>query len=77
MPMRPTPLGDRIKRSPQALLHRLDVDREFTSTALGAQIRKTEQVERVQLGPLPSRPPVGGTPELDQARLLRVARRSG
>jgi len=66
VPMRLTPFGYCLERSPQALLHRLDVHREFASAAQGGQVRKTQEVKRRRPRSLDTSP--GSTPLQRQMR---------
>jgi hypothetical protein len=68
VPMPSAPFGDSLEAAPQALLHRLDVDREFPSPAPHALVRETEEVEGFGFGPIQFRLCKRGTPEFHQAR---------
>jgi hypothetical protein len=52
VPMPSAPFGDSLEAAPQALLHRLDVDRELPSPAPHALVREAEEVEGFGFGPI-------------------------
>ena len=74
MSMRSAPIGDSLEAAPQALLHRLDVDRELPLPAPRAFMREAEEVEGVGFGPLQFRLRKRGAPEFHQACLFWMER---
>ncbi len=76
MKMFPTPFGDGDKPSPQALLHRAQMQRESPCPASATPVRETQEIKSSSLGLLPSRLVVGTTPEFHQSGLVRVKRQT-
>ena len=55
VPMIAAPFADGLERPSEALLHRLDMDRELPSPAQRTLVRQAEKVESVGLCPRPDR----------------------
>src|SRR5262249_57110957 len=70
--MRLAPFGDPFQGPPQALLHRLDMNREVPSPATRALVGKAEEVERVGFRPRPACAREGFAPKRHETRLFRV-----
>ena len=68
VPMRAAPFRDGLKGSSEALLHRLDIDREPPSPAERTLVRQAEKVEGVRLCPRP----VAARPNMPTAGCLAI-----
>src|SRR5262249_42626028 len=66
------PFGNSFQRPPQALLHRLDVNREPPSSATRALVSEAEEVERVGFRPRPVCAREGFAPKRHETRLFRM-----
>jgi hypothetical protein len=66
------PFSDPFEGPPQALFHRLDMNRELPSPATHTLMGEAEEIEGLSLRPRPARSRQGLTPELHESRLLRM-----
>src|SRR4051812_48409037 len=66
------PVRDAFERPAQALVHRLDVDRELPSSGTRTLVREPEEVEGAGFCSHPVRALQSLTPEIDEARFLRM-----